>query len=454
MKFSYEVFDRLIDTLLMMGNMVTYAWEDYGTQEISLDIKSLVIKAARVCYMAEIDKTLQQENPTNSRGTRNLEIYAMLSEFVENHLYPTIKTVLKKSGGTFSIEGKKWPVFPTSVSRFLLQQYDFIEKVEGNKEKLERFTVMSILAERKMQKEFGTTKFPGMPTEERFWLFFEFHAMIRYLFYHFKSLICNKDENKICSDLGNLLQSCIHRFANSEEGMEELQRYRESLDYEKGDKLTIEELITARKKLLNEVPKCFQLSFMHYSDNLEKLAEKLMNTTPEENEYKDFVVAMAKWQMLTEEIELMSNPDMKPTLYNEVFYTILSNKHVDMLDLRERIKRMCMLVKRKNQWFCVWSVLYHHNLIKNKNFEAFARQMMHKDWFGGDKNIFVFSGDTLREYTGYFTERHYTVWDQEDFMVYRDVHKKRKWSQDLCEKFLRICIEMNDAFNGQIMKLP
>ena len=44
MKFSYEVFDRLIDTLLMMGNMVTYAWEDYGTQEISLDIKSLVIK--------------------------------------------------------------------------------------------------------------------------------------------------------------------------------------------------------------------------------------------------------------------------------------------------------------------------------------------------------------------------------------------------------------------------
>lgn len=51
-------------------------------------------------------------------------------------------------------------------------------------------------------------------------------------------------------------------------------------------------------------------------------------------------------------------------LHNQVFYSVVNNRPVVMEELRKSIAKMVTLVTRKNHWFCVWSVLKHHNLIR------------------------------------------------------------------------------------------
>ena len=82
----------------------------------------------------------------------------------------------------------------------------------------------------------------------------------------------------------------------------------------------------------------------------------------------------------------------------------------DLDQLRERISRMAQLVVQKNQWFCVWCILKHHNLLANLHFEPFATQMMQPDWFGG-ANVPQFRGDNISDYLDYFGETDYRLWD-------------------------------------------
>lgn len=121
-------------------------------------------------------------------------------------------------------------------------------------------------------------------------------------------------------------------------------------------------------------------------------------------------------------------------------------KRIDMRQLRERIKRMLPLVKRKNHWFCVWSVLRFRNLLATERFETFAQQMMSPEWFGSEPRVKPFSGDTLNEYSGYFTDCPYTRWNEKDYRLYLATHCKKKWGKTLCEHFSRLCLEMNEAF--------
>lgn len=60
-----------------------------------------------------------------------------------------------------------------------------------------------------------------------------------------------------------------------------------------------------------------------------------------------------------------------------------------------------------------------------------------------------FTGDTLREYTGYFTEVHYTVWSTKQYLLYKAAHGKKKWADSLCDKFLRLCLELEEILQGE-----
>ena len=71
--FSYEVFDRQLNTYYIMCRVLINGWEDYSTQEMNFDIRSLYTKASRLCYMADQDLALQHNDLTHQRKLANQE---------------------------------------------------------------------------------------------------------------------------------------------------------------------------------------------------------------------------------------------------------------------------------------------------------------------------------------------------------------------------------------------
>ena len=59
-KFTYESFDRQVLNLEAMARTVINGWEDYSSMEMNLDLRSLRIKAAKVCFLADEDHALQK----------------------------------------------------------------------------------------------------------------------------------------------------------------------------------------------------------------------------------------------------------------------------------------------------------------------------------------------------------------------------------------------------------
>lgn len=120
-----------------------------------------------------------------------------------------------------------------------------------------------------------------------------------------------------------------------------------------------------------------------------------------------------------------------------------------MEELRKSIAKMVTLVTKKNQWFCVWSVLKHHNLIRvDTNFSAFANQMMSEDWFGDIDTRLRFSGDNLSDYSRYFSEYDYTQWDKEMFLEKKKIFGMKKWSESLFDTFSTLCRDMEKSICG------
>ena len=76
--FSYEMFDRQMNSFISMWNMLTDAWDDYGTQELTFDILSLSLKAARLCLMADEDMARQNQDLKRSRRLKNMKYAATL----------------------------------------------------------------------------------------------------------------------------------------------------------------------------------------------------------------------------------------------------------------------------------------------------------------------------------------------------------------------------------------
>lgn len=156
---------------------------------------------------------------------------------------------------------------------------------------------------------------------------------------------------------------------------------------------------------------------------------------------------LVKWQRLEEEMHLLEHPESAtPELHNEVFPLVLSGRRVDLADLRQRISRMQSLVRQKNHWFCVWSVLRYEGYLKDSSYGAFTRQMMHSDWFGKTRGVLPFTADTLNEYSGYFSDRVFTQWNESDYRLYREKYNKTKWGDTLCDRFTRLCYEMQVRF--------
>ena len=238
----------------------------------------------------------------------------------------------------------------------------------------------------------------------------------------------------------------LQKYQEEPKGMMEIEKYFTTLEYDNnGKSLTINQYLAARKDLKNDVPENLRLCFMKYVKDTTQLGAALNHISFTPEEYLKLVSATVKWHIIEQEIYDIEHPEGVPqVLENEVFYTVKDGKYIDMVKLKNEIAKMVELVTRKNHWFCVWCVLKHHNLLKDKqNFSAFAHQMMSPDWFGDVDEYLHFSGDTLRDYRRYFSEIDFADWNEEDFKEKKEIFHMTKWSDKLLDKFLNICKAMN-----------
>lgn len=450
-ELNYEEYDRLLHTLISMSHLLVNAWDDYSTTEMTLDIKSLNIKASRLFYMADADWSLQQQDMVHLRKQKNEELMVQMEFLINERITPLMKHVVKQIRETQGLQGKKTVSFPHGLTEIMPRLIEVMmhENMEANKWNEVLGSTLEI--DKLLRKKLKIVTFPGMDFRQRFWMLYEYYVLMCYLLYHFHR-VCALSKSEITGvDAGLKLQQIIQLYVDSQDGSKELMRYWNVLLFNNdGQPLEEDALRKARKDLLQKVPVHLQLCFIQHINNLDDLAEALQEQDLQAKDYLDFVAVLAKWQMITRQIEQLLHPEQAiPVLYNKVFHTLLHNKAVDMMNLRNRIERMLPLIKHKNDWFCVWSVLNHFNLLKTKNFEAFAQQMMHPDWFGGMEGVLQFTGDTLREYTGYFTEVHYTVWNTKQYLLYKAAHGKKKWADSLCDKFLRLCLELEEILQGE-----
>jgi len=447
--FSYEMFDRQMHTFLGMWRMVIDAWDDYGTQEMTFDIMSLSAKAARLCGLADVDMSLQTTDITNRRMQRNIEYHASLDKLMHGDIAKLMENAVKSVRATGRLEGRKWPK-PAATVVTMLSQFDSADTAELFGEKSFGELSKSVaLVERTLYKKNKPTKFPGMPAVERLWNLLCLFVRTNYLLYHFHNAKSLHDVQQSDDELGRIFEASLQSYVDSETGRYDVDLYFKTLLFDNGNKpLSAEQLRQARLKLRGDVPHRLQLCFMTNVGNLAAMAKaylQIAGTTYDD--YMALLSATAKWQITEQEIYRIEHPEtIVPRLYNEVFHTVVGGRPVDMLRLRQSIAQMTQLITRKNHWFALWCVLRHHNLINDLSYEHFVRQMMHRDWFADIEPRKRFTGDTLREYSGYFTSLDYTAWSREHYLRYRIVNNKVKWSESLCDNLLRVCFSMEEVY--------
>lgn len=93
--FSYDPFDRQTQNLLRMAMTVMDGWEDYASTEMNMDLKSLTIKASKVCFLADQDRALQSENLIQERKEANHALHLAFSDFVSNRLNPFVCLIIQ-----------------------------------------------------------------------------------------------------------------------------------------------------------------------------------------------------------------------------------------------------------------------------------------------------------------------------------------------------------------------
>lgn len=450
-QFDYTTFDRQLQNFSAMANAFISGWDDVMTLEINIDLKSLCLKASRLCAMADTDYALQQQDLAHLRTQRNKEWEAIFNKLLRDDLTPLLRRAMDTTRRTGRLDGHTSPMFPCEMSTVLPRLTLLLAESESSNDNYDwNKTVQHTLdAEKLFHKVIKPTKYPGMDYRERFWMLYELFALSCYLLFHFRRLVQYCQTDVPTEDAGARLRDIIRIYAQSTAGSNELQRFWQALRFDNNGELPLGLLQETQKALRNQVPPYLQLCFMQHIRDLDKLALSLIGINITPSDYTALVDALAKWQMLEHEIQLLLHPeDTEDVLWNEVFVGVHNNCHIDLSDLRNRIGRMLKYVTRKNHWFCVWSVLWYRGYLADKSHGAFARQMMHSDWFGCERGVLSFSADTLNEYAGYFTERQYPIWNQADFINYRDTHNKKKWGDALCKNFLALCYQMDEEFNS------
>lgn len=441
-EISYEIFDVQLGAFLGMCEILVDTWESNSSLEHSLDLKSLTLKGERLCAMADADWAQQQCDITFSRRQSNEEYLFEIVAFIKDRFWPFCVKEITNLGEQNTIENNQWRErMPSTLQLFQILSKELAAE-ENGAEVSEMFARYLVGIEMAAKSSSTGVQYPDLQPMQCLWLMMKLATYLVYLTLHFgraKSL-CEKEIPE--EEAGVNMQRCIHWYETSEQGSEELQRYKEALEFDNGGPLNIAELKAARKELRKIVPDVFQRIFMHHLNSIEDLGRAWNGIDALKEDNLKLVEALAKWQLLTKEIAALQHPELiEPELCNTVFNTMLHERRINMLELRERIERMLQYVSKKGQWICVWCVLNYNNMLKNKSLSAFAQQMMHEDWFGVSGHL-SFNVDNINEYSGYFTNTLFPLWSQDSYMAER----KERWSDNLCSRFLEICRKMNEAF--------
>ena len=450
--FRYEVFDRQLQNFCMMTEVMINGWNDYSTQEMVFDINSLYIKASRLCYMADQDLALQHADVTQQRKKENQYFHNLMEELVIRKLSQFVFLVINEFKEGKQLEGHDSPMFTSEISIIFPRLFDLFAMEGMSPEKMQELNQLIQCVETFLSSEVQLTQYPEVEFGEKLWNFLRLYAMSCYLLLHFRR-VCHVTSKPLASDVvSRLTEMNVQKYMSEAESKHQIDLYLARLQYENdGKPLDEAQWLKARRALKSLVPEKLELAFLSYADNAGKVGAEIadIDFTPEE--FMMLIDALAKYQVITHKLFELNHPEeQEHTLPNEAFNLVVKGRAVDLQELKKSIAKMAALVQRKNQWFCVWSVLKHLNLIREDcGFATFAHQMMSDEWFGDTVSDYQrFSGDTLREYKRYFSDYDYTQWDNDAFLEQKQLFGMTKWSNSLCLKFKKQCEEMEHAIRG------
>lgn len=449
-QFQYEVFDRQLLTMQKMCEVLYGGWEDYGTQEMTFDIRSLCAKVMRLCSMCDEDYAVQQNDLLHQRRSDNERYLQMVRMLVEQKLTPILLYVIHKHEQGQEIKGHKMQPLPSAVTPMMESIRVFFEGSKNGIDSLTELLASTKVLDKEIEKKGGLTKFPGVKPYERIWNLLQLYTMMCYLIVHFER-VCALTAEQGDEDAQEMLERSVKQYLDSTEGREAVEHYFDTLKYENNNEpLSAEQLRQARKELDKHVPYSFHHTYINCINDRKALAESIRTQELSAEDFCAVLHVLACSDRLSYMIHRLEEPESEVQhIYNEVFVLEKEGRPIDLRALRTRMLPMVDMVDKKNHWFCVWCVMRHHGLLNSNipNFEAFARQMMHKDWFGDYHDGLHIEGDNLREYSGYFTMSDYTLWVEKSYRLYCAKQSKNKWGKSLCMKFQRLCYEMDEAFS-------
>ena len=488
--FSYEVFDRQLNNFLQMSEVLADGWEDYDAKELSCDINSLYIKVSRLCYMADQDLALQHADVTQQRREDNEHFHHQMEILLKKKLSPIVLEVITGLKEGRLPMGHPSPMFPSELSSIFPRLFDLFEMEGMDMEKMKElqggiqimeqaigaesplllqqlsgeFSQNSSNIPSQTESSFGLEQ-PDLESEDEIipmdstavemlvglWNFLRLFTLSSYLLLHFRR-VCHVTSRPLeAEEAFRLTELLVQKYMSDEQGKHNLDLYQARLRYENdGKPLDVNQWLKARRELKSLVPPRFELAFLYYADDTIKAGEELTKTSHTLEEFDALIDALAKYQLITRRIYEITHPEeLTHTLPNEAFNLVVNGRTVDLLELKKSITKMARLVEKKNQWFCVWSVLKHLNLIKEGCvFATFAHQMMSPEWFGKTDGIVFFTADNLSDYSRYFNEYDYTEWDEELFLEKKELYGMTKWSPKLCQNFSQLCERMMTAILG------
>ena len=448
--FSYEVFDRQLQNFCMMTEVMINGWNDYSTREMVFDINSLYIKASRLCYMADQDLALQHADVTQQRKKENQYFHNLMEELVIRKLSQFVFLVINEFKEGKQLEGHDSPMFTSEISIIFPRLFDLFAMEGMSPEKMQELNQLIQCVETFLSSEVQLTQYPEVEFGEKLWNFLRLYAMSCYLLLHFRR-VCHVTSKPLASDVvSRLTEMNVQKYMSEAESKHQIDLYLARLQYENdGKPLDEAQWLKARRELKSLVPEKLELAFLSYADNAGKVGAEIANIDFTPEEFMMLIDALAKYQVITHKLFELNHPEeQEHTLPNEAFNLVVKGRAVDLQELKKSIVKMAALVKRKNQWFCVWSVLKHLNLIREDcGFATFAHQMMSDKWLG--KSGYVeFSADNLSDYSRYFNEYDFTEWDEEMFLEKKQLYGMTKWSPKLCQNFSSLCRKMMKSIWG------
>lgn len=448
-KPDYELYDRQLCVFCNSVETLTVGWREYSSTELSMDLNSMCIKGARLCYMADQDAVWQREDLKRSRSSQNLVWHDRLKALLTDHLMPMFMAVVKNVRSKIPFVGVKLPRYKGDFADFLpYLEKSLCEDGVMEEAKCDEMIASAILVQRIIYKQ-NKKKPQGESPEMRFWHLGQLYALTCYLYYHFHKQAGIQQQDPDAGETERLLVATIQGYTHSVEGQRAQKTLRARLVFDNdGCEPNREQLLEAGKRLVTELPENLQYCYMAYRNDMARMAEELITIKPNADELQKLVETISRWQMLHEMIYQIDHPTASTcSLDGSIFNTSLNGRPLDRDHLRGSIARMVQKVEYKNQWFCVWCVLKHRNLLADLHFQAFADQMMQPEWFGREK-VPAFKGENISDYSEYLGQTDFTQWSLKGFQDYRALHAKpvKKWSDKLFNTFHHLCYEMDECF--------